>query len=729
MYFQTSMEGNSPWEPFLAEDGGDDGLLFRSAQCLKVCLSCSLKLLMVAIFLTWVVFVFLLPTDFMGKLLAKWISMTNTTVYGSSGVPFLLFSAPVLAIALLGAAYLAFFPTEYNERKKKRLPSFRVLWTHPVIVKGPLGVVSAAELIGIIAFAAYILWALPAYMIRDYTSGPFLAPSGTDLVHFGRCFSRRLGAVGFFCVAFLLIPTARGSILLRVLDIPFEHAIRYHKWLGHVTLILLTLHGLVVILIWIAQGTLQAKIILWQTDGIAHCPGAVSLLAGLLMWLTSLSPVRRKRFELFYYTHQLYAVFIIFAALHVGINLFYIIAGSVFLFIMDRFLRFWQSRTTVDVLSAKCFPCGAVELTLSKPKNMTYNPLNFVFLQVREVSWFQWHPFSVSSSSLDGRSHLTVLIKVAGKWTQKLRDEILNARNHASGIRAAVEGPYGYRSLYHLQYENLILVAGGSGISPFFSILKDMLHGAKEEKYCLPKKILLVWSVKRSEDLSLLSEINVTSICAFPLKVLDIEIQAYVTRESGNLQEGGNCNSGGEIVRYIFSTRGSSMSTMVGSGNMKWLGIYMFFSIFGFVALEGVAELVLGKLNISNSWLNGLLCIICMLASIILFGGPVIMLWRLWESSGLEFVDDDEQQEDVAGLNGSTQYGEDASKDLLSLASIHYGRRPNYKEIFSSISEKWGNVDVGVVVCGPPGLEASVAAHCKSIRNPVFHFHSYSFEF
>jgi hypothetical protein len=85
------------------------------------------------------------------------------------------------------------------------------------------------------------------------------------------------------------------------------------------------------------------------------------------MWVTSLHTVRKNYFELFFYTHQLYIVFIVFLALHVGDYMFSIVAGGIFLFILDRFLRFCQSRRTVDVISAKSLPCGTLELVLSKP--------------------------------------------------------------------------------------------------------------------------------------------------------------------------------------------------------------------------------------------------------------------------------------------------------------------------------------------------------------------------
>lgn len=111
------------------------------------------------------------------------------------------------------------------------------------------------------------------------------------------------------------------------------------------------------------------QLIEWKDIGIANLPGVISLLAGLLMWVTSFSPVRKWNFELFFYTHQLYVVFVVFLALHVGDFIFAMAASGIFLFVLDRFLRFCQSRRTVNVVSAKCLPCGTVELVVSKPRS------------------------------------------------------------------------------------------------------------------------------------------------------------------------------------------------------------------------------------------------------------------------------------------------------------------------------------------------------------------------
>ncbi|GMP88218.1 hypothetical protein CsSME_00040283 [Camellia sinensis var. sinensis] len=121
-------------------------------------------------------------------------------------------------------------------------------------------------------------------------------------------------------------------------------------------------------------------ILAWENVGVANLAGVISLTVNLFMWMTSLPLVKRINFELFFYTYQLYAVFIFFLALYVGDFNFSTAGGGIFLFILDRFLRLCQSRRTVNVISASCLPCGTVELVISKPEYLQYNALSFIFL-------------------------------------------------------------------------------------------------------------------------------------------------------------------------------------------------------------------------------------------------------------------------------------------------------------------------------------------------------------
>ena len=87
-------------------------------------------------------------------------------------------------------------------------------------------------------------------------------------------------------------------------------------------------------------------------------------------------------------------------------------------------------------------------------------------------------------------------------------------------------------TIWFSRYENLILVAGGIGISPFLAILSDILHRTREGKPCLPRNILIVWAVKRSNELPLLSSNEMELICPFFSDKLSLEIHIFVTRES-----------------------------------------------------------------------------------------------------------------------------------------------------------------------------------------------------
>ncbi|XP_022942999.1 ferric reduction oxidase 7, chloroplastic-like [Cucurbita moschata] len=711
-----------------------------------------LKLAMWVIFSVWMVVIFLYPSSFASHLFSEWFGASGQTLFGITGAIFLTFSAPLLAIAILAAVYLIISrddqPYERKKKKKngKEKPRWR-LWTLPVLVEGPLEVVTAAELVGILVVLGYVFWAIYSYTLRmlatDFSRNlTFLQISCEVLEVMGL----RLGSMGLFCLGFLFLPISRGSVLLRLIDIPFEHATRYHVWLGHLTMLIFTLHGLAFVIQWLIQGRCIEQLLEWKDIGIANLPGVISLLAGLLMWITSLPKLRTINFELFFYTHQLYIVFVLFLALHVGDFVFSIAAGGIFIFMLDRFLRFIQSRRTVDVISAKALPCGTVELIISKPRSLRYNALSFIFLQVRELSLLQWHPFSVSSSPLEGEDRLAILIKVLGKWTEKLRGKILNDKakeissdKHQSVMTVSVEGPYGHESPYHLMYENLILVAGGIGISPFLAILSDILHRIRDGKPCLPKKILVVWAIKNSSELPLLSTLNVDSICPFFADKLNIDISIYVTRQSQPPPEGEIQPS--KVTSICPLSKGCNMSVLVGTGDNVWSGLYVISSTVGLVILVSLMDFYyINPFNIKKWWYKGLLFFLCMVASVVLFGGLVVCLWSLWE----EHISS--KRTTHHNVNDIEKVGEDIPKDTLAQkdlnpkafansTTIEYGTRPNFDEIVESVAENWGKVDIGVLICGPSTLQSSVAKAIRShnmvrrrAHHPIFHFHSHSFD-
>ena len=88
----------------------------------------------------------------------------------------------------------------------------------------------------------------------------------------------------------------------------------------------------------------------WNYVGVSNLAGEISLLGGLAMWVMTVPCIRRKAFELFFYTHYLYIVFMVFYVFHVGMVNTSNVFTAFYLFLLDRYLRFLQSRRHVRLL-------------------------------------------------------------------------------------------------------------------------------------------------------------------------------------------------------------------------------------------------------------------------------------------------------------------------------------------------------------------------------------------
>ncbi|GJS23702.1 ferric reduction oxidase 7, chloroplastic-like protein [Tanacetum coccineum] len=102
-------------------------------------------------------------------------------------------------------------------------------------------------------------------------------------------------------------------------------------------------------------------------------------------------------------------------------------------------------------------------------------------------------------------------------------------------LNAFVKGPYGHESQYHLMYENLILVAGGIGISPFMAVLTDILNRIKDSKACMPRNVLIIWAVKISKGLLLLRSLDLNLLFPDFYTKLNLEIRFQRPENQGSI--------------------------------------------------------------------------------------------------------------------------------------------------------------------------------------------------
>lgn len=76
----------------------------------------------------------------------------------------------------------------------------------------------------------------------------------------------------------------------------------------------------------------------------------------------------------------------------------------------------------------------------------------------------------------------------------------------------------------------LVMVSGGSGITPFISIIRSLLFKANTEGGKAPR-VLLICAFKKSVDLTMIDLLLPVSGTTFDISSLQLQIEAYVTRE------------------------------------------------------------------------------------------------------------------------------------------------------------------------------------------------------
>lgn len=115
--------------------------------------------------------------------------------------------------------------------------------------------------------------------------------------------------------------------------------------------------------------------------------------------------------------------------------------------------------TSIDYLTPTVIE---LELTLDKP--LAFENGQYLFLKVFERSFEKApHPFSISGG--DG-TKIYLTIKILGDFTNQLYSGI------KLGTKISVEGPYGHM-IFGRGKEEQVWVAGGIGIAPFISYLRD----------------------------------------------------------------------------------------------------------------------------------------------------------------------------------------------------------------------------------------------------------------
>ncbi|CAL0315044.1 unnamed protein product [Lupinus luteus] len=602
----------------------------------------------------------MLPTN-TNKL--KWLpelrTKTNSTYYGIDGASFLIYTSPVLFMAALGCIYLH-IAKKLNASNMERcnVPELDVaIFKRPILVKGPLGIVSGTELALLLMFIALLIWSFATYLHNGFaTVTPQLAAVDGQTIWQEKFDSAavRVALIGNICLTFLFFPVARGSSVLPFFGLTSESSIKYHIWLGNIVMTLFTVH----------DGEMGQN---WD-----------------------IKFGRRDNFDFW----------------------------------------FLQSRNQVCLVSARVLPCEAVELNFSKAHGkLTYNPTSVMFINIPSISKLQWHPFTVTSNSNLELEKLSVVIKSGGTWTQKLY-KMLSSNSTIDRLGVSVEGPYGPVSTDFLRHDTLVLISGGSGITPFISIIRELLF-LKTTFKCKTPKVVLICSFRTYSSLSMIDLILPVSSTPYDISNLELQIEAYITKDKEP-----QSNSHIHLQTKWFKPNPTDVPiyAILGPNSWLWLGVIIsssfiiFLIIIGIIGRYYIFPIDHNSNLIFSFSLRSFLHMLIICGSIAMVASTVVLLNKKNNAKEAKRVQNLELSTPTVSPS-SMIYNVDREleslpcQSLVQSTNVHYGVRPDLRRLLFEIKGS----SVKVLASGPKKMRHEVAAICSSGLAKNLHFESISF--
>jgi len=143
---------------------------------------------------------------------------------------------------------------------------------------------------------------------------------------------------------------------------------------------------------------------------------------------------------------------------------------------------------------------------MGRLEGWNYKPGQYLFLNCPFIARQEWHPFTISSSP-EAEDYLSCHIRIVGDWTGKLY-KLLNPEEKKIGLIQQdmefapnglpilrVDGPFGAASEEVFDFEYVMLIGAGIGVTPFASILKTIRYRQERKAKNLPGKPISIKKV------------------------------------------------------------------------------------------------------------------------------------------------------------------------------------------------------------------------------------------
>uniref|UniRef100_A0A673Z8N3 NAD(P)H oxidase (H2O2-forming) n=1 Tax=Salmo trutta TaxID=8032 RepID=A0A673Z8N3_SALTR len=350
--------------------------------------------------------------------------------------------------------------------------------------------------------------------------------------------SRGSAAAISFLYPYMLLTVCRNLITLgreTFLNqyIPFDAAIDFHRFMAMSALLLTVVHSLGhVVNVYVFSvsdlsilACLFPKVLVnngsempmkwswWFFQTVPGLTGILLLFIFAFMYVFATHYFRRISFRGFWLTHYLYVVVYILVIIHGSFALlqeprFYIyLIPPGLLFLLDKLISLNRKKVEIPVVNATLLPSEVTHLEFKRPQGFVYRSGQWVRVACLALGTDEYHPFTLTSAPHE--ETLSLHIRAVGPWTSHLREAY--APNNLEQLRTYpklyLDGPFGEGHQDWTDFEVAVLVGGGIGVTPFASILKDLVFKSSVKFKIQCKKVYFIWVTRTQRQFEWVSDI------------------------------------------------------------------------------------------------------------------------------------------------------------------------------------------------------------------------------
>uniref|UniRef100_A0A8C1VM45 NAD(P)H oxidase (H2O2-forming) n=1 Tax=Cyprinus carpio TaxID=7962 RepID=A0A8C1VM45_CYPCA len=328
-----------------------------------------------------------------------------------------------------------------------------------------------------------------------------------------------------------LITMCRETFLNRY--IPFDAAIDLHRHMAIAAVVLSVVHSLGHVVnvyifcisdlsilaclfpkVFSNNGSeLPMKWTFWFFKTVPGLTGVLLLLIFAFMYVFASHYFRRISFRGFWITHHLYVLVYVLTVIHGSYALLqeprfhiYLIPPGL-LFLLDKLISLNRKKVEIPVVKAELLPSDVTYLEFKRPQGFVYRSGQWVRIACLALGTDEYHPFTLTSAPHE--ETLSLHIRAVGPWTSKLREAYTpeNLQEFGGYPKLYLDGPFGEGHQEWTDYEVSVLVGAGIGVTPFASILKDLVFksSVKFKFHC--KKVYFIWVTRTQRQFEWVSDI------------------------------------------------------------------------------------------------------------------------------------------------------------------------------------------------------------------------------